>query len=395
VTAHRVAGAEAEVEAAVDAARRDPSQRVGLVDLLHEGSGLYRGRGSAASGRMRGWVMASFEDIGLPDEARPYVLEDLHNDFDPYTVAAAAKAARGALEPSADLAIALIQALTNVRGGDDSVTFDAIRPTWPAKRRTTPLIEILKSLQIHGAADPSAGDALDRVAGDHARFWSADVRKILSKTRAALRASAAEAPQPSEHLASEASEGPTESCCGSSTAQAAAEESGRTEIDGLGVEVEDQSGARGRLDDFLRERPTVLAFFYTRCPNPNKCSLTVSKLAALQQLVASAGAADDINIAAITYDPGFDLPPRLSAYGDARGLRFGRRVRMLRIVRGHDKLMSQLAVRVGYSGSIVNRHGIELFLLGTDLCVERTWSHLPWDVDDVATTALAHSEAHT
>ena len=35
------------------------------------------------------------------------------------------------------------------------------------------------------------------------------------------------------------------------------------------------------LADLLTAQSTVLAFFYTRCMNPNRCSLTITLLAAL------------------------------------------------------------------------------------------------------------------
>ncbi len=65
--------------------------------------------------------------------------------------------------------------------------------------------------------------------------------------------------------------------------------------------------------EFFRGQPSIVVFFYTRCDNPQKCSLTVSKLARVQQQLAERGLADQVRTAAITYDPGFDLPERLRA----------------------------------------------------------------------------------
>ena len=55
-------------------------------------------------------------------------------------------------------------------------------------------------------------------------------------------------------------------------------------------------------------------------------------------------------LAAITYDPGFDLPPRLAAYGRARGLTVRSSVRMFRAVEGHSRLAEFFGLRVGYTG---------------------------------------------
>jgi cytochrome oxidase Cu insertion factor (SCO1/SenC/PrrC family) len=145
--------------------------------------------------------------------------------------------------------------------------------------------------------------------------------------------------------------------------------------------VEDQDGARQQLIEFLRRADTVLAFFYTRCQNPNKCSLTVTKLADLQARMMERGLAGQL--AAITYDPGFDLPPRLAAYGRARGLQFGNSVRMFRTVEGHARLAEFFGLRVGYTGTIVNQHGLESYLVDAGIQVVRTRARIPWEVPDV------------
>jgi protein SCO1/2 len=55
------------------------------------------------------------------------------------------------------------------------------------------------------------------------------------------------------------------------------------------VELEDQDGARVKFGEFFTGKPSVVAFFYTRCDNPNKCSLTITKLGRLQRRLAELG----------------------------------------------------------------------------------------------------------
>ena len=150
-----------------------------------------------------------------------------------------------------------------------------------------------------------------------------------------------------------------------------------------GVTVQDHDGRVLPLADYLGRADTVVAFFYTRCQNPNKCSLTITKLGDLQRRLDDLGMAG-VQLAAITYDPGFDLPDRLAAYARARGMILGDTVRMLRAVEGHDQLQRFFGLRVGYNGSIVNQHGVELYLLDSELRIARTWARVPWDVTDVA-----------
>ena len=90
------------------------------------------------------------------------------------------------------------------------------------------------------------------------------------------------------------------------------------------VTIQDHDGRILPLADYLGRADTVVAFFYTRCQNPNKCSLTITKLGDLQRRLDDLGMAG-IQLAAITYDPGFDLPDRLAAYARARGMILGTR----------------------------------------------------------------------
>lgn len=118
--------------------------------------------------------------------------------------------------------------------------------------------------------------------------------------------------------------------------------------------------------EFFLGGPAIVTFFYTRCENAQRCSLTITKLARLQRAIAGAGLAERIRTAGITYDPGFDRPPELRAYGDARGARFGERHRLLRVPEGLGALQHFFDLGIGFAGPVVNRHRIELFLLDAD-----------------------------
>ena len=85
--------------------------------------------------------------------------------------------------------------------------------------------------------------------------------------------------------------------------------------------LEDQDGERVDWKDFFQGKYSVLAFFYTRCSNPQKCTLTIHTLVAAQQLLEKAGLSDKVRTAAITYDSRYDVSQVLRAYGNAR--RFG------------------------------------------------------------------------
>ena len=101
------------------------------------------------------------------------------------------------------------------------------------------------------------------------------------------------------------------------------------------VLLEDHAGDRISFNAFFRGQPSIVVFFYTRCDNPLKCSLSVAKLARAQQLLDAQGVADRIRTAAVTYDPAFDLPARLRVYGLDRGVRMDAGHRLFRAVTGN------------------------------------------------------------
>lgn len=350
------------IEALVADILSRPSRHAELVNLLHEGHAVYEGRSTAAAGRIRGWVMAAFESVGLPPDAQPAVLEILRTSLDAYAVAAAAKAARGAVAPEPALVEGLVAALYRLRGRDDSVSFAALHPVWPAPDATTALLEVLRTLRHLGAAAHAAHADLLELRRRHADTWSVDVQESLDDAIAAV----ARVP-----LALHATSLPV----------APAVPAGSGEVDS--IRLEDQKGAQVTFGEHFRGRHHVVAFFYTRCENPAKCSATITRLGALQNHLDHASLASAVGIAAITYDPAYDTPARLAAYGAARGLRFTENVRLFRASSDQAVLRGHFDLKVGYSGATVNHHAIELYLIGPDAHTIRTWSRVEWTSEEV------------
>jgi protein SCO1 len=355
----------------VDAVRRTPEERDLLVRLLPEQLPLYDGRGANQVIRMRGYILAAFEDTGLPESAFPYVLEELQSGRDAYLVAAAAKAVRGLAEPTAEWTRHLLHAIDNIRPLDDTVSFDGYKASWPAANPTTALREIFRTLGWLGEAAREALPALDGLLADGAPPLAPGLRGEVEATRSRILGSV---PAP-------------RTCCAPVSLSALARPVPTRQARPTAVPVEtplqDQDGMTLRFGEFFTGKPTVLAFFYTRCTNPDKCSATITKLGRLQQSIREAGLHGRLRTAALTYDPHFDLPPRLRAYGAVRGVAFDEDNRFLRTVNDFATVRQAFDLGVGYTGTTVNRHRIELYVLDPAACVAAAVTRTAWDVSEV------------
>jgi protein SCO1/2 len=352
-----------DVEALVAEIRADPARRDELLPLLQEGHPVYDGRGESSALRTRGWVMAAYEQVGLPPEAVPAVLETLRTALDAFSVAAAARAARGAVASDPALPAALVDALVRIRGRDDTVSFAGLRASWPDPAATTALTEVLRTLRALGPAAHDVHASLVEARRAHAPTWSPAARDALdaaveATARAPLSLTVA---APSPYVA---------------PAPAGVQQVGT-------VKLEDQDGVVTTFDEYFRERRHVVAFFYTRCGNPAKCSATVTRLAALASRLPEALPGQDVGVAGISYDPGYDTAERLAAYGAARGMPFSETVRLFRAPTGHAVLREHFDLKVGYAGTLVNQHGVELYLVGADGRTERAWTRVTWTVAEV------------
>lgn len=145
----------------------------------------------------------------------------------------------------------------------------------------------------------------------------------------------------------------------------------------------DQDGNTLTLGAYYLGSISVVGFFYTRCDNPNKCELTVARLAILQKRLRDIGLAG-VNVSAISYDPGHDTPALLKTYGQSRGFQFGAAHRFLRSgVADMSRIRAAFHLGVNYAGSVVNHHRIELYVVARNGMVSAQFARLRWDEDEV------------
>jgi protein SCO1/2 len=362
----------ADIVAYVDRLRALPDAGDELVDLLAEKAPVYAGRSTGEAERLRGYLLASFEATGLPASALAFVIEELETGLNPYVVAAAAKALRGASSLPERIVPLLLDAIDRVRQSDDVVRFDSRAAAASGTTPHTALTEMFRTLAWLG---PRAGAALPALQAMLARdppVFSAAVLAEIEKAAAAV----SRPEQPALH-----------SCCADRAV--ASSPAPLVETDIADAELQDQDGAVFSFGQFFRGRPSVLTFFYTRCMNPNKCSLTISKLARLQRRVGEEGLGGQVNIAAISYDPAFDLPRRLHFYGAERGMAFDDRNRLMRTTGPFEPLQLYFDLGVGYGSTTVNQHRLELVVLDDMMRPSADFTRIQWHEDEVFTILKA------
>lgn len=361
-----------------DTAKQSSEPRDLLVQLLPERISLYEGRSANETIRMRGYILATFEQAGLPDAALPYVLEELENGREAYLVAGAAKALRGFDTPTSRLVPFLLKAVENIKYADDALTFERYKPRWPITNYTTALREIFRTFGWLGAQAKSALPDLEALCGERSHEFSQPVRAEIENAIDRIRSDG----------------GAAHACCGTDFANPglaihALQKRHRKSNCIADIELEDQDGSTLTYGGFFRDRPSIVVFFYTRCSNPNKCSLTITKLARLQEAVVVEQSEGLLKTAAITYDPEYDLPARLKAYGESRGVAFGDDHRIFRTRVGFRELQEYFQLGVNFTGSTVNRHRIELFVLDSQGEIAVTFTRLQWDIQEVLEQARA------
>ena len=358
----------------VDELALDPAKQNELIDLLREDHPAYAERGTTTVARMRGWVVLTLARTNLPEAALPFVLEELDTGVDAYLVATAAFALR--TYPTANPAFAsfVVRAVTNIRYRDERVSLDNYGGFAIGSTGTTPVRELLATLLWLGPQARAIVSEVESLRSGPAALnkkYHANVEQVLSVMRSGDE---------------------TAECCQLPDGVKDLFSWMRTDrVSSGSIEAtvfEDQNGQPVTFGEFFHGRPSIVAFFYTRCDNPLKCSLTITKLARIQQLLETEGVAEKINTAGITYDPGFDLPERLLNYGTHRGVSFAPHHRLLRARDGIESVRRHFKLGVNFIESLVNRHRIEIYILDAGGRVAGYFGRIQWNEKDVVQRAL-------
>jgi len=340
---------ERHFAAEVDRLAQLPDAADRLLSLCDERHAAYADQSAPSIARMRGWVLdALARRPPLADAAIPFVLEELEAPSHPYLLTVAARCLRAAPRPHASFAAAVSHAC-----------------------RVAPGLDVPVTLGVYGGL------------GEGPEAFDTSPVRELAETVAWLGPLAVPPDAPSE-------------CCAELPESIARlvhwRAAPRRRLDaGLDrVVLEDHRGHSSSFRALFRSgQPAIVAFFYTRCDNPFKCTLTVAKLGRVQRLLHERGLGDSIRTVGITYDPEFDAPGRLARYGQDRGLLLDAHHVLVRATGGFDELKRYFDLGVSFFESLVSRHRIEVFVLDRTGRIASTFHRLNWHEEQVVDQAAA------
>jgi protein SCO1 len=350
------------IAACIDAAREDSRGAGKLVSFLDYGHIIYNGRSRNETIRIRGYLLAAFKDTGLPQGAIPYVLDELESSRSPYILAGAAMALRGLRQPYPELADYLFSAIEKIKYADDAITFETYKPQWPLQNHTSGIAELLATFQWMRAYAAHSITRLELLRDDP--YFTPVIKICIDKAIDAI---------------SKDSTKIGEDCCGNVHPGFSSYGKKVNRPSLLEVSLRDQDGQFFDFSSFFEGKPSLVLFFYTRCDNPNRCSLNITRLAQLQQELKAQGLYGKINLAAISYDPAYDLPMRIKPYCIHRRLVFDGYTKGFTVEKGMGILLAYLKPGVNYNGALLNHHTSELFLLNNKGKPYKKIPGIEWD----------------
>ena len=312
----------------IDGVAKNPSSADELITLLAERHEIYHGKSERDVDRIRGYILSKFSDISGPDQLSLFIREELEFGRLPFGVAGAALALRRHSDFMPELIEPLRSASNRFQVQDFSFVLETFDYSPMLTDRTSVLAEIEETLSTY-SDKPCCASTL-----------SLEQQEIAPNTKAVIKY-----------------------------------------LDD--IELEDQNGRVTTFGEARSNLPTFLVFFYTRCGNPEKCSLTISKLADLSRAVDRAGLSQHLNLFAISYDGAFDTPPRLGKFGRDRGLEFTERCCMFRVLSEFETLVGSLDLGVGFGPTTVNRHRLDSLILDDEGSLSQEFRRKAWTVDDV------------
>lgn len=337
-----------------------------LLPFLRYDHPVYAQRSTNEVIRIRGYLMAAFAQTGLPNRGVTSFLEEFDHAHSPYILAGAAIGLRGLGKPTVEIMNALLNAIQRLQFEDDSVCFEQFKPDWHIHKGRSALTELLLTVELFSDRLPIPARELHQLANN--TLMSASGLEVCNRI---LKLQ--EEHEPDNKFADD--------CCKYPAARL------RNFLNAphsfSGIRVQDQNGHLHLLSDLMKDKPSFLCFFYTRCDNVYRCSLTITRLGLLQKALKEAGIAEEIRLLAISFDAAFDLPYRMKAFAKFRGFQCNENARCLRVKSGMERLLGCVRPGVNFNDGLVNQHGVAYFLFDRFGFLKQRISATEWDKETI------------
>lgn len=356
----------------------DPEIAERLARFLPHQHPIYQDRDRWQVIRLRAYLIATLTDLGFPDSGLPLLADSLifvDERMAAVEVGSAVRAA-GTLGEKGRQFLPHMLRMLGLQFAEEEFSLSRHDVNFPPQEATTVQLEVIRAAERIGRASDGELFATLRAIADSPTGSPLEPR-VIAAARRALR-------QVEQRTSETAPSEPTRSAAGPASGatpwRAPAE---RPKIELLDVRITDHNGTDRILGDLI-DRPVLLVFFYTRCQNAGKCSISVSRLAYLQRELHKAGIDRSMRFLAITFEPAHDTPQRLKRFVQDRGLLLGENALTGRIHEAdHEAFIRDLDIPVSYSAGWVNTHGVEAVLLDAEGRLARKYAANGWTFDRI------------
>lgn len=364
------------LETALNEQLRQPDARLQQLVLqkLADSDEIYQNRLYAEVVRLRGFLLNSLATTGVPKSAEALVMGEIIHGHEPIVLAGAIKA-WGTTDNRSQAVLNAFDRFLDPNFHDASVDPGGLT-THEAQRLTTVRLETLRALQKKSMMSPTIAARLAVIAQvDGTNAFSQKTQLVQ------LAADLLHQPSPATSLSSR---GPA--CCSRPEEPLINLPSGQVlpRLSGR-IRVIETGNRPFPLRQLNSRKPLLVTFFYSRCPNPNKCSRTISHLAGLQALLDSQTVNRDYELAIVTLDSDFDTYQTMRNYVAERGVRLTESVHLLRFADARQQTMflQTYNVPVSFNAGVVTSHNVQMLLFDRHQRVAREYRSILWEHTDV------------
>ncbi len=344
-----------------------------LSQLLPHQAKLYQERDKWYVLRLRAYIFLTLSEIGYPDSALPMLIDTISH-FDDRMAAVELGSVMRVVASLGERGQSFSGYLLDTIGdsvGEEEFSLVRYEVDFSREESTTVQLEAVRALRAIGPSnDKQVILALTSIAqaGRHSSF---DPRLIQEAKSTLLHYRDVKAKKNNPRVIPTAYVSPWRL-----PAQ-------RYTLHNLDIDFTDHNGRKKILSEII-DRPTLVAFFYTRCQNAGKCSMTLTKLASLQKKLHEQGLHKFVRLLAITYEPQYDNNLRLRRYAIDRGFKLSDNALTVRLdLKRHVKFVKEIENPVGYNAGWVTSHGVEATLLDSHGRLVRKYTTQYWKNETV------------